>query len=175
MFFQAKPSDPPDRTLLDAYANGDGGFTDCYGVEIDGAVPLADYVTAFYTTPLFKLERWLLRVAAGFRATDRDAERMADGRQDHYSAWQVEGRTSDELLMCPAGGATRSWFMVVPLGRPDDGARTRLFFGSAIVPRTHGAKRSGVMTAAYRLLLVFHDLYSRALLSAARRRFLRAA
>ncbi|NJN00825.1 MAG: hypothetical protein HC793_04460 [Aquincola sp.] len=48
-----------------------------------------------------------------------------------------------------------------------DGQPTRLFFGSAVVPRVDaqsGRRRMGVV---FHALLGFHKLYSRALLSAA--------
>jgi hypothetical protein len=46
-----------------------------------------------------------------------------------------------------------------------DGAGTRLFFGSAVVPDRHGR-----MGAGFSALLWFHKIYSVALLRAARAR-----
>ena len=128
MFFQATRREPPRDTLLARYAAQPGGYTDCYTVDLAAEISLAAYVRAFYTTPLFNAERWLLNLA-GFKATDEDAARLAEGRQDRYSAWQVEDRTGDELLMCPAGAATRSWFMVTALDGVEAGG-TRMSFAN---------------------------------------------
>lgn len=149
----------PDDALLAAYARA-GAYTDCYAVEAKGMADLAAYVTAFYTTPIFKLERWLISRALGLSATDADALALANGIANTYSAWQVEGRAADQLLV--ASGRTRSWFMVVP--RPD-GASTRLLFGSAVVPRSGGG-----LGLSFTALLGVHKLYSRVLLGAAARR-----
>jgi hypothetical protein len=64
--------------------------------------------------------------------------------------------------------------MVAPAG-PGGSAFTRLYFGSAVVPvvdETSGQARMGL---AFKALLGFHRLYSRALLSAAHSRLARAA
>ena len=55
-------SEVPEGSLLNAYVGG-GACTDCYSTTVTGSVSQAQYVEAFYTTPLFKLERALLRLA----------------------------------------------------------------------------------------------------------------
>jgi hypothetical protein len=149
----------PEQALLAAYART-GAYTDCYAIEAEGTVHLADYVAAFYSTPVFKLERWLISRALGRRSTDADALALARGTSNTFSAWQVEGRAADQLLV--ASGRTRSWFMVVP--QPDRAA-TRLLFGSAVVPRSGGG-----LGLSFTALLGVHKLYSRVLLGAAARR-----
>ena len=141
---------------------GTGAFADCYTCRCSGEVSLARFVEAFYTSPLFRLERGLIALALGLPSDDADARALATGRRDTYSAWHVEGRTADELLV--AAGRTRSWFMVEPDSAADTPA-TWLFFGSAVVPR----KRGG-LGWQFDALLGFHKLYSRALLAAAARR-----
>lgn len=49
----------PEHALLIKYARG-GSYTDCYAVEVAGSVSQAEFVEAFYTGALFKLERLLL-------------------------------------------------------------------------------------------------------------------
>ena len=49
---------PPD-SLLGGYA-ASGAYVDCYVTELQTSVTHAQFVEAFYTTPLFKLERLLL-------------------------------------------------------------------------------------------------------------------
>lgn len=144
-----------------------GAYTDCYVIELARVVPLAEFVHAFYTTPLFRIERWILRVVAR-GSTDRDAHDIANGARDSFAAWSVESRTADELLLADFSGRTRSWFKVAAR----DGGSTRLYFGSAVVARTKSTVHGSVPAKPGRLLLAFHRLYSRLLLAAARRRLL---
>jgi len=148
-------------SLLGRYA-GSGAYVDSYAFTCADGISLARFVEAFYTSPLFKVERRLIALALGLPADDADARMLATGGRDAYSAWHVEARTADQLLV--AVGRTRSWFMVAP-GEANGEPATTLFFGSAVVPR----KRGG-LGWQFNALLGFHKLYSRALLSAAARR-----
>lgn len=164
-----RPGSLPPEALLQAYADTDGCYTDCYVAETEGAVTLPAYVAAFYTTRLFKLERFILKWTISRPSTDREAAQVAAGQIDRFAAWTVEGRADDQLLMCDIAGRTRSWFMI----EPGAGRGTRLYFGSAVVPvadRKTGKRRLGF---GFNALLGFHKLYSRALLSAARARLAR--
>jgi hypothetical protein len=66
--------------------------------------------------------------------------------------------------------------MVAPVKEPDQPERTRLYFGSAVLPRRGGAGKAGEVSEKLRMgwmfyvLLGFHRLYSRLLLAAASRR-----
>ena len=156
----------PEHALLARYA-GQGGYTDCYATELPGQISHAEFVAAFYTTWLFKLERAILKWLAARPSTDVEAEQLARGGRSSFAAWTVEANAPNQLLLCDFLGNTRSWFMVEPL---HDGGVTRLYFGSAVVPRArrgHGAPRLGLR---FRALLGFHRRYSRALLAAARAR-----
>ena len=146
------------------------GYVDCYAADVPRAVTHAEFVEAFYTGSVFKLERWLLKQFMAKGSTDQDGRQLAAGTRDDFSAWTVEGRATDQLLMCDIRGRTRSWLMVAP--RPD-GTGTRLYFGSAVVARrrSSGDKRS--LGVAFGALLGFHNLYSRVLLGAARSRLAR--
>jgi hypothetical protein len=98
-------------------------------------------------------------------STDAEARELALGKRDSFAAWRVEARDKDQLLL--TAGRTRSWLMVAPV--TDQGhATTRLYFGSAVVPRKNARTGQIGLGRAYRSLLGFHKLYSRALLSAAR-------
>jgi len=158
----------PAGALLERY-RGDGGFTDCYAADLPRRVDRAEFVEAFYTTALFKLERFVLRVFVDRPSSDVEAARLGRGELDAFAAWSVEGRTADQLLLADLAGRTRSWLMVVPLG--DVG--TRLFFGSAVVARRSARTGRASMGWTFRALLGFHRLYSRALLRAARARLAR--
>lgn len=156
--------DVPAHALLARYG-GDGGYADCYAMTVPGPVGHAAFVEAFYTTRLFKLERWLL-ARLGYPSTDAQARQLAAGECGRFAAWTVEGRAPDQLLLCDAVGGTRSWLMVAPA----EGGGTRLHFGSAVVPRRRRPGQRPRMGVVFHALLGFHRWYSRALLRAAWRR-----
>jgi hypothetical protein len=158
----------PDGALLGRYARS-GAYTDCYATDVARPVSQAEYVNAFYTGTLFKLERQLLAWFASRPSTDQQVGQLAAGTLDTFSAWRVEERNTDQLLMCDLSGRTRSWLMAVP-AREGDPATTRLYFGSAVVPAIDKVSGRATMGAAFKALLGFHKLYSRALLGAARSR-----
>jgi hypothetical protein len=126
------------------------------------------YVSAFYTTPLFRVERWILEWAAGKPSTDAEVQALAVGHDVPFAAWRVEDRTADQLLLGDFTGRTKSWLRVATAA--GDAGRTHLFFGSAVLPsldpRT-GTRRLGSLFGA---LLPFHRLYSKLLLAAAAKR-----
>lgn len=158
----------PAGALLATY-RASGAFTDCYAAETDGTVTLERYVAAFYTTLPFRAERLVLRLALSRPSTDAEAAALAAGRLDRFAAWRVEARRADQLLLADVQGRTRSWLMVAPAGdaaRP----RTRLYFGSAIVPEADPATGRSRIGPVFRALGRFHHAYSLALLATARRR-----
>jgi hypothetical protein len=150
------------QALHQRYAR-EGAYTDCYSTVIDAVVTHANFVEAFYTTWLFRLERWILAITVGKRSNDAEARWLAHGDLANFAAWSVEERAPDQLLMCDYLGATRSWFMV----SPEAGGRTRLYFGSVVTSRIDPATGRRELGRTYRLLMGFHKLYSRALLRAA--------
>ncbi len=162
----------PDSALLQKYAVV-GTYTDCYAVDLDRRISQSEFVSAFYTTWLFKLERWILAWAVNRPSSDAEASELAATSRDAFAAWRVEQRTHDQLLMCDFIGRTRSWLMTAPRADHDDG--TRLYFGSAVVPRIDPATGARSLGVSYRALLGFHRLYSRLLLGAACARLHRRA
>ena len=167
-----QPCALPPGALLARYAAA-GAYTDCYATHVDRAVSHAEYVEAFYTGPLFKVERLLLRLALARPSTDDEARRLADGAIVQFAAWRVEERAADQLLMRDFGGRTRSWLMVLP-ARPASAPGTLLYFGSALVPAVNASTGGSRTGFRFRALLGFHRLYSRALLGSARGRLERA-
>ncbi len=160
----------PHEALLHRYVVH-GGFTDCFCITIDRPIDQASYIQAFYTTCLFKIERGLLAAFVERPSTDEQARALAAGERDEFSAWTVEARQTDQVLMCDISGRTRSWLMSTTSANN----QTRLFFGSAIVPVVD--KRSGQrhLGFPFQQLLGFHTLYSRALLQAAAQSLARTA
>jgi len=132
-------------------------------------VSLAQYVTAFYTTRVFKLERWILKIAVSRPSTDAQAKQLATGSIDAFAAWQVEARSENQLLMSDFHRRTRSWLMAVPMASAG-GARTRLYFGSAVVQVKNPGTGRFTPGFGFRALLGFHRLYSKVLLHAAKSR-----
>ena len=165
-----RPCPLPPRALLASYANA-GAYTDCYAGEVARAVSHAEFVAAFYTGALFRIERWLLGLFISRPSTDAQARQLADGERDTFAAWRVEGRTADQLLMCDLAGRTRSWLMVS--ASPGPRQRTRLYFGSAVVPVVSRSIGQPGVGFPFRALLGFHKLYSRALLRSAQMRLAR--
>lgn len=146
----------PSGALLERYA-GSGAYTDCFMITHDDNASLSEFISAFYSTPIFKLERWILARMLGLASTDQEAQLLAHGTLDRFSAWSVEARQPDQVLL--ASGRTRSWLMV---SAQPSSRGTTLFFGSAIVPRD----RAG-LGWTFTSLLSFHQLYSRVLLASA--------
>lgn len=150
----------PQGTLIAPYAEKEAHYTDCFETPIASTVSLEAFVKAFYTQPLFKAERLILRLLARQNSTDAEAEALAKGTTDRFAVWQVEGRTPAELLMADQAGRTMSWLMVT-----EDCLR----FGSIVVPQR---TKSGKLTLGpvFHSLIGAHKVYSRALLSGAARR-----
>ena len=165
----------PSDTSLARYAAGQRSqnaknYTDCYSVLVAGEVSLEEYVYAFYTTPIFRLERLILRFLAGRPSTDEEASALVAAEVDRFAAWYVETRDDDELLMCDYRDRTRSWFMVAPVNDKGTGITTQLRFGSAVLLGEAVGSSERAPDFVFRGLLGFHKLYSRVLLWSAVRR-----
>ena len=158
----------PGDALLAQYTRS-GAYTDCYSIAVPGHVAHAEYVEAFYTSRVFKLERLILKWLVSKPSTDAEARELAAGARERFAAWAVEGRLANQLLMCDYLSRTRSWLMVAACGS-DAAPATRLFFGSAIVPVVDKATGQLALGSPFQALLGFHKLYSRVLLRSARHR-----
>lgn len=162
----------PQDALLNRYAQ-DGSFTDCYYLELPQSVSMQDYIAAFYSSRLFRIERALLSLLPGKYANDSHAKELALGRTTQFSAWQVEDRTATQLLLRDFLGRTRSWLMVEPLQNAGAPA-TRLYFGSAAVAKSRSAAGKPTFGFLFNALTGFHHLYSKALLRSAQSRLARS-
>ena len=95
----------PEDSLLRTYRGGARpecwqGQGDCFAVYLDKRVSLADFVLAFYTSPVFRVERFILCALAGARSTDAQARQLADGADIAFAVWHIGERTATQLLMC---------------------------------------------------------------------------
>ena len=115
----------------------------------------------------------ILRLVVGKPSSDAQVLQLAAGAINTFAAWTVEARDDQQLLLSDYRGRTRSWLMAVPVaGTP--ATRTRLYFGSAVVPlrASDGSQHMGWL---FHALLGFHRLYSRLLLRGALARLHRPA
>ena len=173
MFLVEKHVVPADTML--AHYSVEGTYTDCYATEVPEEISLAEFIYAFYTTFLFKLERFILKWTVVKPSRDIEARELADQARDKFAAWQVEDRSQNEILMCDFLGRTRSWLMVQPV-RTADRMRTRLYFGTAVVPVQYSNRGEPSLEFGFIALLSgFHQVYSVLLLYFAKSRVQRSA
>jgi hypothetical protein len=157
---------PPGSFLLQCRQAG--CYIDCYRVAIDREVDLSEFIVAFYNTRLFRLERFILKWAISRPSTNRELQLLADSAIKRFAAWEVEARAPDQILLADFSGATKSWLMTEPVTGGAASA-SRLYFGSAIVPTRNLDNEKPQMGKTFSILLPFHKIYSRALLSSALR------
>lgn len=160
-------SPAPANALIHKYTSMPRAYTDSYLTQIPAHVSFSDYVFAFYTTPLFKVERLILTLTVRKPSTDAHAHELSNAKRDSFAAWTVEARSENQILMCDFVGSTRSWLMTVPT---ENG--TRLYFGSAVVPHRLSKDGKPSLGFFFTALLGFHKVYSVLLLSSARTRLM---
>jgi hypothetical protein len=154
--------DLPASSLLRAYRDR-RAYTDCFHLDLPVTVLLADYIEAFYTTWLFKLERLILATLVAKPSSDAEAAALARGERGKFAAWTVETRQANQIVLRDYQSKTSSWLMCVPL---EDGA-TRLYFGSAVMPARVRPDGTVDLGAGFNQLIGMHRFYSVALLKAA--------
>jgi hypothetical protein len=166
MFFSIDAVALPADAILGRYGGTDQTYTDCYSTELERRVSLARYIEAFYTSQIFTFERFILSIMLARPSTDTQARELAAGERDTFAAWHVEEHDLQQILLSDFRGRTRSWLMVETLL---EGTATRLYFGSAVVfPREESGRITGP-SPAFKMLVFFHQIYSRVLLSVTRR------
>lgn len=158
--------DLPDGALLEAYERLEGAYTDCFTVQVPREVTLADFIRAFFSTPVFRVERLILRLFASAKNTEDEVDRLASGSGNRFAMWQVENRYDRQLLMRVGDGPIRTWLMV---GTTQKSA-TPLYFGSAVLPNAEDSQGKPIIGRSIRALMGFHILYSRVLLWSTARR-----
>jgi hypothetical protein len=158
MKLSVKKCQIPANTMLDKYSTK-GAYVDCYRTETPRQVSFPEFIFAFYTTPLFKLERFILKLIVAKPSTDLQARQLADGSRNEFAAWHVESRKDHEILMCDFRGHTRSWLMLNHIDMNGD-PRTHLYFGSAVVPIRNSKTGERSTERGYQALLGFHKIYS---------------
>lgn len=157
---------------LSRHYKDNGDYVDSFATDVDSVITHEQFVRAFYTAWPFKLERTFLAVAILRPSSDAQAAQLATGTRRKFSAWDVEARTANQLLMCDYQKKTRSWLMVTPIvldGEPG----TRLYFGSVVIAAIRKANDTPRLSLGFSALMGFHKVYSKVLLRAAAARCLR--
>jgi hypothetical protein len=147
------------------------GYADSYRTEVDGHISMKDYVYKFYTSPLFKLERFILTWSVRKPSTDMQAKEISEGNTNKFAAWTLEDRRENELLMRDMADRTRSWFMVNHLGTKEN-PKTQLYFGTGISPSPKRNTEKSSIGFFFTALLPFHKAYSVLLLYFAKRQLI---
>lgn len=155
----------PEGALLQQFVES-GEYTDCFVTHVDADVAFEKYVECFYTTRLFKAERFVLKRFVAISSSDVEAGELARNERQAFAAWNEHARTDNQLIMMDFRGQTCSWFMTAA-----EDAGTSLYFGSAVMRRQQ-TPTGRELRWTYRLLMGLHRLYSRALLRAARSRLI---
>jgi hypothetical protein len=157
---------PPIRPAA-KYSTTTGCYTDCFTTKVPTVVSFNDFATSFFTSPVFKLERFLIKFSLGKPTTQQDVTNFLSGKSDHFAVWQVEERHDNQLLLAVGKGQIRTWLMFehVKADTNSVSAHTSLYFGSAVLPKD----QNGRMGALFHALKGFHGLYSKILLWQARK------
>ncbi len=158
----------PANALLNRYTES-GAYTDCYQTEVSGQVSHEMFVTTFYTTFLFRLERLILKILLSKPSSDDQVIRLANGEADVFAAWFVEERSDNQILLSGYRHLTRSWLMVEPAGKTNN-PKTTLYFGSAVVPQKRSSDGTASFGRGFSVMIGFHKIYSVLLLYFAKRR-----
>ncbi len=160
----------PADALLKRYVLT-GNYTDCYQTEVSGRITHANFVNAFYTSWLFKLERMILALTVSRASTDVQVTQLASAEINEFAAWQVEDRADDQLLLCDYTGRTRSWLMVA-VEETETKMTTLLRFGSAVTSIPVLTFGNFMPWLGFTLLIRFHKIYSVLLLLSAKRKLM---
>jgi hypothetical protein len=148
----------PPESLLAGHAKADD-YTDCFTVDLPRAVTLSDFIAAFYNSPAFRPERWVLHLIGKGSNAD-DVRKLAASEVSNFAAWNLVSRNETEILLQDFHNRTCSWLCVEPLATtaPTIKGHTRLYFGSCV------RQPDGALVKA---LMPFHRWYAKALLGSA--------
>lgn len=154
-------ADLPAESIAADYVE-QGRYVDCFAVSMTDRIEFPQYLEAFYTSKVFKLERLILAAFVRRPSTDQQACQLAAGELQQFAAWSQEARTENQIIMCDYQQLTRSWLMA-----KSEAGITTLFFGTIIVPKGKAAAEGKQMGLLFRVTLWAHLLYSKILLRSA--------
>ncbi|NRB30287.1 MAG: hypothetical protein HRU27_06805 [Rhizobiaceae bacterium] len=152
----------PEGAFISQYSTTLGGYSDCYYIDIQKDVALSDYILAFFSTPIFRMERLILNLVPSGRSNEQCVLDLAAGTGDKIAGWKTEKRDDSQLLLAVGDGPIRTWLMVQ--GSPYSETTTRLYFGSAVLPTGMTKEGHPKLAIVFRLFAGLHIFYSRLLL-----------
>jgi len=166
-FLAARAAAIPDHAALDQFRCDHA--VDCFASDAPCTVTLPHFVEAFLTSRMFRPERFLLAVLLGKPSRDRQAMAFINGDVDRFAAWTADTDLPDLFIMRDFMGLTRAWFMCAP---QDNGA-TLLYWGTISVSSEANQRRHRIWPRLFGVIMPFHRLYSRMLLSSAAKQLAR--
>lgn len=152
----------PEGALIRRYTTSPGGYSDCFYVDIPADVTLSDYILAFFSTPIFRMERLLLNLIPSGRSNAQCVLDLASGAGERMAGWKTETRNENQLLLAVGNGPIRTWLMVQ--GNQPANEKTRLYFGSAVLPTKMTKEGRPQLASVFQLFLSLHIIYSRLLI-----------
>ncbi len=161
-----RKADIPAAALVNSYSGKPETRVDSYEIDVPNRVSLEAFIGSFYRGRLFRIERWIIQTLTGHASSDAQIEALLCGKAEKFSAWTLEVRRRDQMIMCDYQSRTCSWFMVEPRN-----GGTCLRFGSVIKPTDYAGRSEWLSKPVIVLLLPLHGLYSRLLLSQAAKPF----
>jgi hypothetical protein len=130
MFSIAREAVPED-SLLRTYRGGAhperwGRYGDCFSTQVDRVASLADYVFAFYTSSIFRIERSMLRAFIAAPSSDAQTRALADGSAGSFAVL-VCGRSHGDPIADVRSLRTHQILVSrCPIGRRQDLASIRI-------------------------------------------------
>lgn len=152
----------PEGALIRRYTTTLGAYSDCFYVDIPAEVTLSDYILAFFSTPIFRMERLILNLLPSGRSNKRCVLDLASGSGKKMASWKTERRDENQLLLAVGNGPIRTWLMVQDNQLSKH--TTRLYFGSAVLPTRITKDGHPKLAFVFRMFLGLHIFYSRLLL-----------
>ncbi len=164
----------PENGYLNSYRDRLGCYTDCFTIEVRGQVTLSNFISAFFDTFPFRLERKTLAVFALSPSSLKDVTDLATGVSDSLALWKVEARDGNQLIMSFGRRGVRTWLMVEPCQNESNTSilyfGTGLYFGSTVIPRKNKPSEEPKLSTVFYPFLGCHRLYARFLLWSAKRK-----
>ena len=156
----------PEGALIRRYTTNPGGYSDRFYVDIPADVTLSDYILAFFSTPIFRMERLILNLVPSGRSNEQCVLDLASGTGDKMAGWKTEKRDENQLLLAVGDGPIRTWLMVqgTQSSETTPTKTTRLYFGSAVLPTSMTKDGHPKLAIVFKLFSGLHIFYSRLLL-----------
>jgi len=152
----------PSSALLYGHVER-GEYADAFYTDITYSADLSEYIRAFYSSRVMRVERFILKFIGKPSSADQ-VEKLATGEISELAVWSVAERRKNEILLPDSYDRTCSWLMV---SYPSTG-KTRLHFGTGVHRMRQQGEGATSLNLFFRATIGFHLLYSKVLLRSAR-------